>query len=127
MYFKDSRSLLVVFVSKHQRESINQRLQNKQAGSNLLAPSTPGLLKTPVFGKFGARVLSGLRQDGLGTAQRKWQAREISNVSHVRQAPLCGNTDIDFTSSPISAYSIRSPAVRQVMPHNILFSVSLNV
>jgi hypothetical protein len=82
LYFKDSRSLLVVFTNRQQRESVNNRLQATLGlGQSTAAPSTPGgLLKTPLFTRFGARVLSSLRQDGLSTAQRKWQAREISNV-----------------------------------------------
>lgn len=35
--------------------------------------------KTPILGRMGSRV-SGWRADDLHTAQRKWQAREISNV-----------------------------------------------
>ncbi len=44
-------------------------------------PTTPGLLITPLLGNIGARVLAGFRPDELATAQRKWQTREISNVT----------------------------------------------
>ncbi len=40
----------------------------------------PSILKSPLFGKMGQIVLSGLKSDELGSATRKWQAREISNV-----------------------------------------------
>ena len=41
---------------------------------------TPNILKSPFTSRVGARVFSGFRADELSTAQRKWQAREISNV-----------------------------------------------
>ena len=45
------------------------------------APSlTPNILKSPFTSRVSARVFSGFRADELSTAQRKWQAREISNV-----------------------------------------------
>ena len=79
IYFKDSRSLLMVFLDKKRRLEWNHRL------SSIVLPGgpdalTPGLLKTPLLGKMSAKVMAGFRGDGLSTAQRKWQAREISNV-----------------------------------------------
>ncbi len=52
-------------------------------------PGSAGLLKSPFTGKlsakvsssFGAKMLSGFSSDELSSAQRKWQSREISNVS----------------------------------------------
>ena len=44
-------------------------------------PQTPNILRTTPF-KVSAKVLSGFRADSLSTAQRKWQAREISNVRY---------------------------------------------
>jgi len=83
IYFKDSRSLLIVFLDKTKRLQIDQRLSaiiHKHSPD--AAVTTPGLLKTPVFGRMGVKIFSGLRADELSVAQRKWQAREISNVSH---------------------------------------------
>ena len=46
-----------------------------------LTPSfTPGIIKSPFVSIVSARVFAGFRTDELSTAQRKWQAREISNV-----------------------------------------------
>ena len=46
-----------------------------------LTPSfTPNIFLSPFASKVGARVFAGFRPDELATAQRKWQAREISNV-----------------------------------------------
>lgn len=81
IYFKDSRSLLIVFLEKKKRSEVDQRL-SAIIGRNISDGSlTPGLRRTPMLGRMGSRVLSGFRTDELSTAQRKWQAREISNVS----------------------------------------------
>lgn len=47
---------------------------------SLVPARSPLMRRTPLLGKMSAKVLSGFR-DELSTAQRKWQAREISNVS----------------------------------------------
>ena len=47
---------------------------------SLTTSFTPSILKSPFASIVGARVFSGFRADELSTAQRKWQAREISNV-----------------------------------------------
>ncbi len=70
--------MLIVFLDKKKRLDVDQRLTAMVNSAN--APPTPGLLRTPLLGKIGAMVLSGFREDELATAQRKWQAREISNV-----------------------------------------------
>lgn len=69
----------MVFLDKKRRLEWNHRLSSivTRGGPDAL---TPGLLKTPLLGKMSARVMAGFRGDGLSTAQRKWQAREISNV-----------------------------------------------
>lgn len=90
IYFRDSRSLLLVFLQKAHRQATNDRLAavvNRSRHSN--DALTPSLLKSPlagrlsgsVSGRLSARVLMSFRMDELSTAQRKWQHREISNVS----------------------------------------------
>jgi hypothetical protein len=77
MYFKDSRSLLIVFLDQKRRSEIDHRL------TAIIARHSPEQfmnLKSPMFGKMGQIVLSGLKSDELASATRKWQAREISNV-----------------------------------------------
>jgi hypothetical protein len=59
---------------------MNERLTSMIAKENVAESSTPSILKTPLFGKVSAKVLMGFRADELSSAQRKWQAREISNV-----------------------------------------------
>ena len=97
IYFKDSRSLLVVFLDKKRRLEMDQRLSvsiSYRGASESFTPGT-GLLKTPLLGKMSAKVMSGFRADALSTAQRKWQTREISNVCHI----LSCNPSRDIESS----------------------------
>jgi hypothetical protein len=80
IYFKDSRSLLIVFLDKDRRRDIDQRLLNiisRFSPPDAIA-ATPGRttsrIRTPRFGKVFQK------SDELSSAQRRWQAREISNV-----------------------------------------------
>lgn len=79
IYFKDSRSLLVVFLDKERRRDIDQRLFH--IVSRFTPPdavATPGRatgrVRTPRFQKVFQKG------DELSGATRRWQAREISNV-----------------------------------------------
>jgi hypothetical protein len=47
---------------------------------SLATSFNPSILKSPFASIVGARLFVGFRADELSTAQRKWQAREISNV-----------------------------------------------
>ena len=84
IYFRDSRSLLVVFLDKKRRSDFEQHLPNimgRPASELVMSPvagSQPQ--RTPLLGRMGSRVFSGFRVDELSTATRKWQARELSNV-----------------------------------------------
>ncbi|KAJ3905440.1 hypothetical protein F5879DRAFT_742889 [Lentinula edodes] len=101
IYFKDSRSLLVVFIDKQKRSEIDQRLTTITTRASESA-HTPGLLRTPLFGIVSARVLSGLWTDELSTAQRKWQAREISNFTYLCVLnQISGRTPSDATQYPV--------------------------
>jgi len=75
--------LLIVFLDKKRRSDLVARLAPITGRSNSELGLTPGqaLTKTPVFGRVGSRMLSGFKTDELSTATRKWQAREMSNVS----------------------------------------------
>lgn len=89
IYLRDSRSVLLVFTDRGKRTDMDRRLSSAISGRPApstagLTPSlttsfTPSILKSP-FASIGARVFAGFRADELSTAQRKWQAREISNV-----------------------------------------------
>ncbi|KAH9896772.1 beach-domain-containing protein [Cubamyces lactineus] len=109
IYFRDSRSLLVVFLDRKQRHEITGRLNNiiTRLGGD---PLTPGLLKSPFVGRlsakvssaFSAKVLSGFNQDELSIAQRKWQSREISNFTYLSILnQVSGRTPSDATQYPV--------------------------
>ena len=84
IYFQDSISLFLVFLDKKNRQATHQRLSTVLQKRLSIEPQSSTLLRSPgipaIFGRVGAKVLSGLRPDELSTAQRKWQTREISNV-----------------------------------------------
>jgi hypothetical protein len=87
IYLKDSRSVLLVFTDRGKRTDMDRRLSSAMNGRPAvtstagLTPSfTPSILKSPFASLVGSRVFAGFRADELSTAQRKWQAREISNV-----------------------------------------------
>jgi hypothetical protein len=82
IYLKDSRSVLLVFTDRRKRTDMDRRLSPAIGGrsTTLTAGLTPGSLISPFASKFGARFLAGFGLDELSTTQRKWQAREISNV-----------------------------------------------
>ncbi|KAL4258196.1 Beach-domain-containing protein [Pleurotus pulmonarius] len=105
IYFKDSRSLLVVFLHKERRSDTYHRLATIISRTTLEV-STPGigsaLLKSPLLGRVSSRVLSGLKIDEISTAQRKWQAREISNFTYLSILnQLSGRTPSDATQYPV--------------------------
>jgi hypothetical protein len=77
IYMRDSRTLLVVFATAKDRHAIHAKLLSFQ--STRTPEPTPGPLKTALLSRVSAKVLTGFR-DEIWTAQRKWQAREISNV-----------------------------------------------
>jgi len=91
IYFQDSISLFLVFLDKKTRQVAHQRLSGVLQKRVSIEPQSSTLLRSPgipaIFGRVGAKVLSGLRPDELSIAQRKWQAREISNVCSSRASP----------------------------------------
>ncbi|THH31660.1 hypothetical protein EUX98_g2544 [Antrodiella citrinella] len=111
LYFRDSRSLLLVFLQKTQRQATNDKLLavvNRSGYSNDAV--TPSILKSPlvgrlsgrVSGRLSAKVLMSFRMDELSTAQRKWQAREISNFAYISILnQLSGRTPNDATQYPV--------------------------
>ncbi|CCM01782.1 uncharacterized protein FIBRA_03849 [Fibroporia radiculosa] len=137
IYFKDSRSLLVVFLDKRQRQDINDRLSSLVYRLNAEPPPpSPGMLKSPLLspmlspmvgrlsGKLSAslsaKVLSGLRIDELSTAQRKWQAREISNFTYLSILnQISGRTPSDATQYPVFPWVLRDYSSPSLDLHSI--------
>ena len=80
IYFKDSQSLLIVFLTKQRRVEVDQRLAEIIGRHASEVALTPGLPRTPKISRMSSKVMTGLRVDELSVAQRRWQSREISNV-----------------------------------------------
>ena len=79
---------------------MNHKLSSIVHGNRNPSELTPGLLRSPMLVKASARVLSGFRADELSSAQRKWQAREISNVCH-RYSP---QKSLEFDTYAVPVY-----------------------
>ncbi|KZT70568.1 beach-domain-containing protein [Daedalea quercina L-15889] len=122
IYFKDSRSLLVVFLEKRQRSELSDRLSSILYRYSAEPPTpSPVMLKSPTMlspmmgrlsGKLSAslsaKMLSGLRLDELSTAQRKWQTREISNFTYLSILnQISGRTPSDATQYPVFPWVIK--------------------
>lgn len=107
LYFKNSRSLLIVFPNKKLRQEICDRITKAIANSNISLSRSPLLFqRSPLVGKMHARVLSGVR-DELSIAQRKWQAREISNFTYISILnQTSGRTPGDATQYPVFPWII---------------------
>lgn len=102
IYFKDSRSLLVVFLDKEIRRTMHQKLSRLIVDLGPESNPTPGYMKTPLFKSVSAKMLPTFKGHELSSAQRKWQAREISNVrSCVTISPCRSHSYTRITSSRI--------------------------
>ncbi|KAJ7615896.1 beach-domain-containing protein [Roridomyces roridus] len=105
VYFKDSRSILLVFLDKQRRRDIDQRLLNivNRFMSDAIPSATPGRLRTPRFGKVFQQ-----KSDELSGATRRWQAREISNFTYISILnQISGRTPSDATQYPIFPWVIK--------------------
>ncbi|KAG6831011.1 hypothetical protein H0H92_013198 [Tricholoma furcatifolium] len=104
--FRDvARSLLIVFLDKKKRMEIDHRLVSiTNRHSDLLAAR-----KTPLLGRLNPKI-SVWRSDELSTAQRKWQAREISNIS--------GRTPSDATQYPVFPWVLQDYASQTLDLHS---------
>ncbi|KAH8110236.1 BEACH domain-containing protein [Phellopilus nigrolimitatus] len=100
-YFKDSRSLLIVFPNKKRRQEMTDKLTSSIAARSISLSRSPLLQRTPLLGRMSSKALSGIR-DELSTAQRKWQAREISNFTYISILnQSSGRTPGDATQYPV--------------------------
>lgn len=117
IYLKDSRSVLLVFTDRRKRTDMDRRLSSAISGRSatsavgLTASLTPSVLKSPFTSLVGARVFAGFRPDELSTAQRKWQAREISNVRQFFDLCAIFSPPLQFTYlSILNQISGRTPS-----------------
>jgi hypothetical protein len=101
IYMRDSRTLLVVFATSRDRQEINTKLSMLHGGGpRTPEPVSAGGFRTPLIRSVGSKALNGFREE-IWTAQRRWQAREISNVSLAPSAYI--RSEVEFYSSPTSA------------------------
>ncbi len=84
---RDSRSVFIVFPTQKDRQDIHSKLTfrlSSRPGNDPTISPAGAMLRTPLLSRVSARVFTGGR-DEISTAQRKWQAREISNVGHAQR------------------------------------------
>lgn len=104
IYMKDSRSLFVVFSKPQDRREINDKFSQlmnlRAANDGAVTPHGP-MIRSPFLTRVTQRVFTGAR-DEIVTAQRRWQARELSNFAYLsilNQAS--GRTRCDVTQYPV--------------------------
>jgi hypothetical protein len=124
LYFKDNRSLLVVCASRKRRQEIGDSLAEKIAIKTQNDSKSPLLFRTPLIGKASAKYMVNV-SDELCSAQRRWQAREISNVS-VKYRIWRSKFDVCCESSHILAFLTSLPGGHPWTLHSILSSVRLS-
>lgn len=83
----------MVFLDPKRRSEMERRIASIISKNNADPSVAVGAPKTPIF-KMSSRVLSNLRADELSTATRKWQAREISNVTGVSLCDVHDRSDV---------------------------------
>ncbi|KAG8984948.1 hypothetical protein FRB94_005904 [Tulasnella sp. JGI-2019a] len=103
MYFKDSRSILVVFSNKSSRQSTLAKFDvAKMQGLNVMSPIVSAT-RAPLISRVSESLSSAFQgHDEMASAQRKWQNREISNYTYlslINQAS--GRTPNDLTQYPV--------------------------
>ncbi|KAL5513687.1 BPH1 [Sanghuangporus vaninii] len=102
VYFKDNRSLLIVFPNWKRRQDACDRLTASVAAQRIPASRSPLILhRSPLLARTAPKFMTGLR-DELATALRKWQAREISNFTYISILnQTSGRTPCDATQYPV--------------------------
>ncbi|KAF7319612.1 hypothetical protein HMN09_00301600 [Mycena chlorophos] len=95
----------LVFLDKQRRKDIDSRLNNIIIRYNppgaAMGAATPSRMRTPKFKAFQ-------RHDELSSAQRRWQAREISNFTYLSILnQISGRTPSDATQYPIFPWVLK--------------------
>ena len=107
LYFSDKRNFLIVFKDKRERQGVVSKLTYKAENS--------GSISRSVIGNFVldqvARAMDRSEQQ-LEAMTRKWQNREISNVS---QMCVMVDSTLTWISLRICNYSISMRIERQMV------------
>ncbi|KAG8221472.1 hypothetical protein J3R82DRAFT_1685 [Butyriboletus roseoflavus] len=112
IFFKDNRTLLVVFLDGAHRHDVSQRLQVIITRySTHEHVSTLGLVLREMsiaMPKGMGRTALTTHEKALATAQRQWQEREISNYTYLSILnQLSGRTPSDATQYPVFPWVLK--------------------
>ena len=76
LYFSDKRNFLVVFRDKRERQAVVQKISSKKDHRDVISKSVIGNFVLDTVAKAMDKS-----EQQLEALQKKWQNREISNVS----------------------------------------------
>ncbi|KAG1874893.1 beach-domain-containing protein [Suillus subluteus] len=101
IFFKDSRTLLVIFLDGSRRQAASQMLSSIALKMRTFEPSlTPGSIIPKSLLK--SRSSTSAVEKELQSAQRRWQNRELSNFGYLSILnQLSGRTPNDATQYPV--------------------------
>ncbi|KAG1855169.1 hypothetical protein DFJ58DRAFT_716258 [Suillus subalutaceus] len=101
IFFKDSRTLLVIFLDGTRRQAASQMLSSIALKMRTFEPSlTPGSIIPKSLLK--SRSSTSAVEKELQSAQRRWQNRELSNFGYLSILnQLSGRTPNDATQYPV--------------------------
>ncbi|KAG6332154.1 hypothetical protein ID866_6935 [Astraeus odoratus] len=110
IFFKDSRTLLVIFRSNGQRNNVAQRLQTIISHNTLQEhPSIFSLVLRDMSNVLSKERTPGMSHEkALATAQQQWRNRTISNYAYISILnQLSGRTPNDATQYPVFPWVLR--------------------
>ncbi|KAG2135261.1 hypothetical protein DEU56DRAFT_888131 [Suillus clintonianus] len=101
IFFKDSRTLLVIFLDRSRRQTASQLLSSIALKMRVLDPSpTPGSILHKSL--LRSRSSTSAVEKELQMAQQQWQNRELSNFGYLSILnQLSGRTPNDATQYPV--------------------------
>lgn len=117
LYFSDKRNFLIVFRDKRQRQLFMSRLSSKNDARDAISRSVIGNLVLDTV----ARAMDRSEQM-LEAMTRRWQNREISNVS-VRDPYSC---DV-WLMCIVRVFAITQPACQQNAERYVLLTYSFDL
>ncbi|KIJ62307.1 hypothetical protein HYDPIDRAFT_30564 [Hydnomerulius pinastri MD-312] len=108
IFFKDSRTLLAVFLNSANRHDTSQRLQAIIAQHSAPGPALGLVLRDISMALHKGRASAAAHDKALSTAQRQWRNREISNYAYLNILnQLSGRTPSDATQYPVFPWVLK--------------------
>ncbi|KAF8327734.1 beach-domain-containing protein [Cantharellus anzutake] len=108
IYFRDSRSLLCVFPNKLDRQAVLSKLQKVMTKTAAESSAATATFRSPLLNLVSATGRIYQNRPEIDVAQRRWQAREISNFAYlsiINQAS--GRTPNDLTQYPVFPWILK--------------------